>query len=50
MARPLSLLSSWPLGLLHPLGAALGWAAYLGSPSYRRRLKAQKATPDHNGG
>ncbi len=40
MLRALQLLSHWPLCLLHPLGATLGWAAYLGSPSYRRRLQA----------
>ena len=40
MLAALQRLSHWPLGLLHPIGAALGWAAYLGSPSYRRRLKA----------
>ena len=40
MLNALQRLSHWPLGLLHPLGAALGWVAYLGSPSYRRRLKA----------
>lgn len=33
------LLSYCPLRLLHALGAALGWAAYLLSPSYRRRLR-----------
>lgn len=40
MLNALQRLSHWPLGLLHPLGAAMGWLAYLGSPSYRRRLKA----------
>ncbi|MFT3857752.1 MAG: lysophospholipid acyltransferase family protein [Aquabacterium sp.] len=39
MARLFSLLSHWPLALLHPLGALLGWLAYALSPSYRRRLK-----------
>ncbi|WP_426173005.1 lysophospholipid acyltransferase family protein [Massilia sp. TWR1-2-2] len=34
------LLSPLPLPLLHFFGAALGWAVYLGSPSYRRRLRA----------
>ena len=33
------LLSFLPLRVLHALGAALGWAAYLLSPSYRRRLR-----------
>ncbi len=34
------LLSALPLPVLHLLGAALGWAVYLASPSYRRRLRA----------
>ena len=33
-------LSRRSLRFLHAAGAALGWAAYLASPSYRRRLKA----------
>ncbi len=32
-------LSIFPLPLLHALGAALGWLVYLGSPSYRRRMR-----------
>jgi KDO2-lipid IV(A) lauroyltransferase len=36
-------LSRRPLRLLHALGAALGWAAYGLSPSYRRRLAANAA-------
>ncbi len=32
-----------PLRHLHALGAALGWAAYLASPSYRHRLRANAA-------
>ena len=40
MARLFLLLSRWPLAVLHPLGALLGWLAYGLSPSYRRRLKA----------
>jgi KDO2-lipid IV(A) lauroyltransferase len=40
MARLFSLLSRWPLGLLHALGAGLGWLSYLLSPTYRRRLQA----------
>jgi KDO2-lipid IV(A) lauroyltransferase len=32
-------LSRLPLPVLHTLGVALGWVAYLASPSYRRRLK-----------
>jgi KDO2-lipid IV(A) lauroyltransferase len=39
MARLFLLLSRWPLAVLHPLGALLGWLAYALSPSYRRRLK-----------
>ena len=31
-------LARWPLGLLHALGALLGWLTYALSPSYRRRL------------
>ena len=36
-------LSRRPLWLLHWLGGALGWAAYLLSPSYRNRFQAQAA-------
>jgi KDO2-lipid IV(A) lauroyltransferase len=36
-------LSRRSLRLLHALGGALGWAAYLASPSYRRRLDANAA-------
>ena len=32
------LASRLPLGLLHALGAALGWLAWLASPTYRRRI------------
>ncbi len=32
------LLSGWPLPLLHLLGAAVGWLAFLLSPTYRRRF------------
>ena len=32
------LVSSWPLALLHAVGAALGWLSWLLSPTYRRRL------------
>lgn len=32
------LVSAWPLGLLHGLGAALGWLGWLASPTYRRRF------------
>lgn len=36
-------LSRWPLPLVHALGAWLGWAAYLLSPTYRRRFEAHVA-------
>ena len=38
-----SLLSRWPLWLLHALGALLGWLGYWASPSYRRRLRENAA-------
>lgn len=37
------LLSRLPLGLVHTIGALLGWLTYLGSPTYRRNLKANMA-------
>jgi KDO2-lipid IV(A) lauroyltransferase len=40
MSWLLDWLSRRSLRVLHAFGAALGWAAYLFSPSYRRRLKA----------
>ena len=45
MARLFFMLASWPLGLLHVIGAFLGWLVYALSPSYRRRLRdnAQRA-------
>ena len=39
MSPLLAWLSRRSLRFLHALGAMLGWAAYLLSPSYRRRLK-----------
>jgi KDO2-lipid IV(A) lauroyltransferase len=33
-------ISGWPLWLLHAFGGALGWLVWLGSPTYRRRLRA----------
>lgn len=36
-------LSTWPLWLLHALGALLGWLTYWASPSYRTRLRANAA-------
>jgi KDO2-lipid IV(A) lauroyltransferase len=41
--RLFQLLSAWPLPLLHALGAALGWLAFLLSPTYRRRFVANAA-------
>lgn len=32
------LVSGWPLGLLHAVGALLGWLTWLASPTYRRRF------------
>jgi len=32
------LLSTWPLWLLHGLGAVLGWVVFLASPAYRKRF------------
>ncbi len=40
MTRLFFILSHWPLGVLHPLGWALGWLTYALSPGYRRRLLA----------
>ncbi len=37
------LLSRLPLCLVHTMGALLGWLTYLGSPTYRRHLKANMA-------
>jgi len=36
-------MSRWPLWLLHAVGAALGWASYVLSPTYRRRFDANVA-------
>jgi len=33
------LLAGWPLRWLHALGAPIGWAVYLASPSYRARFR-----------
>lgn len=33
----------FPLGVLHFLGACVGWIAYLASPTYRRRMAANAA-------
>jgi Kdo2-lipid IVA lauroyltransferase/acyltransferase len=43
MLTLLSWLSRRSLGFLHALGAALGWAGYLLSGSYRQRLRANAA-------
>lgn len=37
------LFSALPLGLLHAVGAVLGWLAFLCSPTYRRRFVANAA-------
>lgn len=37
------LAARWPLSLLHAVGAALGWLAWLGSPTYRRRIAENAA-------
>jgi KDO2-lipid IV(A) lauroyltransferase len=37
------LLGRFPLGLLHALGALLGWLTWLASPTYRRHLKENLA-------
>jgi KDO2-lipid IV(A) lauroyltransferase len=37
------ILARWPLGVLHALGALLGWLVYLGSPRYRRVFNANTA-------
>jgi len=37
------MLAVLPLWLLHLVGVALGWAAFLGSPTYRRRFLAHAA-------
>ena len=33
----------WPLGLLHALGAVLGWLTWAASPTYRRRIRDHAA-------
>ena len=38
MQTAFRLVSLWPLWLLHSCGFALGWLAYLLSPTYRRRM------------
>jgi KDO2-lipid IV(A) lauroyltransferase len=35
--------SRWPLWLLHPLGAVLGWVVFALSPTYRKRFLANSA-------
>ena len=35
--------SRWPLWLLHPFGAVLGWVVFALSPTYRRRFLANSA-------
>jgi KDO2-lipid IV(A) lauroyltransferase len=40
LKRLFQLLAGWPLPLLHLAGAAVGWLAFLLSPTYRRRFLA----------
>jgi KDO2-lipid IV(A) lauroyltransferase len=40
MERLLRRLARWPLWLMHRFGDVAGWIAYLGSPTYRRRFRA----------
>jgi KDO2-lipid IV(A) lauroyltransferase len=40
MLRWFRFFSHWPLWALHVLGAAVGWLAWLFSPTYRRRMAA----------
>lgn len=43
MTRLLHLLAVFPLWLLHAAGSALGWLAFLASPTYRRRFVVNAA-------
>lgn len=36
-------LAHWPLGVLHVLGAILGWVTWACSPTYRRRIRENAA-------
>jgi KDO2-lipid IV(A) lauroyltransferase len=45
----LSIASCLPLRLLHALGAALGWAMYGMSPTYRRHVKENLAAAGYGG-
>ncbi len=42
------LLGRFPLGLLHALGAMLGWLTWLASPTYRRHLDDNLALASRN--
>lgn len=44
------LASRLPLGLLHALGAALGWLTWLASPTYRRRMRENAALAGYEWG
>jgi KDO2-lipid IV(A) lauroyltransferase len=44
------LFSAWPLWLLHGLGWAVGWLAFLGSPVYRQRFLANAAQAGYRPG
>jgi len=43
LAPLLRLLAVFPLWLLHAAGQAVGWLAFLASPTYRRRFLANAA-------
>ncbi|RRD55723.1 lysophospholipid acyltransferase family protein [Comamonadaceae bacterium OH2545_COT-014] len=43
MLRLYHFAAGWPLGLLHGLGALLGWLTWLASPTYRRRFAENAA-------
>ncbi|MFY3385009.1 lysophospholipid acyltransferase family protein [Paracidovorax sp. MALMAid1276] len=42
--------SVFPLWVLHALGAAMGWAAFIASPTYRRRFLAHSALAGYSFG
>ena len=37
-------ISGWPLRLLHAIGGLLGWLVWLCSPTYRRRVRDERAS------
>ena len=42
--------SVFPLWLLHVMGAAMGWVAFVASPTYRRRFLANSALAGYSFG